>query len=77
MAVGSQHWNTWEIKFEELHDLVVVRHQDEHFPEWSVDTFAAVDDNNLFSNEHPPAPQNCHEKKIDNHINYVFGLLQY
>ena len=42
MAVGSQHWKTLEIKFEELHDLVVVRHQDEHFPEWSVDTFHNV-----------------------------------
>ena len=42
MAVGSQHWKTLEIKFEELHDLVVVRHQDEHFPEWSVDTFHRV-----------------------------------
>ena len=42
MAVGSQQWKTLEIKFEELHDLVVVRHQDEHFPEWSVDTFHNV-----------------------------------
>ena len=42
MAVGSQHWKTLEIKLEELHALVVVRHRDEHFPEWSVDTFHNV-----------------------------------
>ena len=39
VAVGSQLWKTLEIKFEELHDLVVVSRQDEHIPEWSVDTF--------------------------------------
>ena len=42
MAVGNQHWKTLEIKFEELHDLVVARRQYEHFPEWSVDTFHNV-----------------------------------
>ena len=35
-------FKTLEIKFEELHDLVVVRHRDTHLPEWSVDTFHRV-----------------------------------
>ena len=39
MAAGGDHWKSVELKFEEFHELVVVRHQQGSFPEWSVDVF--------------------------------------